>query len=77
MSEQVDDVMRRLSDTPSRAEIGFALMRIRDGNLYQPLGYRTFEQYVNKKWGMSRARAYALIRAAESETSNEREIIDE
>jgi len=45
-------------------EVGFALMQIRDNRLYREV-YGTFEEYCKEKWGMSRPRAYQLIRAAE------------
>jgi site-specific DNA-methyltransferase (adenine-specific) len=45
-------------------QVGSALMEIRDARLYQERGYRTFEDYADQQWGMSRPRAYQLIDGA-------------
>lgn len=44
-------------------EVGSALADIRDRKLYR-VGYGTFEEYAEKRWQMSRPRAYQLIEAA-------------
>jgi hypothetical protein len=43
--------------------VGEALKEIRDLKLYRE-SYKTFEKYVDDKWGMKRQRAYQLIDAA-------------
>lgn len=45
-------------------EVGCALAQIRDSELYKET-YTTFEDYCKERWGMSRQRAYQLIKAAE------------
>lgn len=45
-------------------EVGFALMRIKDQELYRE-NYKTFEEYCHEKWGFSRPRAYQLMKAYE------------
>lgn len=45
-------------------EVGLALADIRDRKLYR-VGYGTFEEYAEKRWQMSRPRAYELMAAAE------------
>jgi hypothetical protein len=44
--------------------VGEALKEIRDGKLYRE-AYKTFEKYVDEKWGMQRAHAYRLIEASD------------
>lgn len=44
-------------------EVGIALADIRDRKLYRA-DYGTFEDYAEKRWQMSRPRAYQLIEAA-------------
>lgn len=44
-------------------EVGTALLEIRDRRLYRG-AYRTFEDYCDHRWGISRPRAYQLIDAA-------------
>lgn len=44
-------------------DIGLALARIRDDRLYRQY-YRTFEDYCESRWQLSRRRAYQLIDAA-------------
>lgn len=43
-------------------EVGAALMAIRDGRLYREQ-FKTFEAYLENKWGIGRAHAYRLIEA--------------
>lgn len=38
-----------------------ALRRIHDDKLYKADGYKTFEDYAEKRWGYSKSRAYQLI----------------
>lgn len=45
-------------------EVAQALRRIRDEELYRE-NYKTFEEYVDKRWGWTRRRAYQLIDACE------------
>ena len=45
-------------------EVGLALKRIRDQRLYRA-HYRTFEEYVAKRWDFSRPRAYELCAASD------------
>jgi hypothetical protein len=49
-------------------EVGRALMRIRDDKQYKKVEvsppYRTFEDYCDRRWDMSRRRAYQLMEAA-------------
>lgn len=44
--------------------VGMALARIRDQRTYRQ-DYATFEEYVDKRWAMSRTRAYQLIESGE------------
>jgi DNA modification methylase len=44
-------------------EVGQALLEVRDGRLYRE-SYSSFEEYLAKRWGMSRSRGYQLIDAA-------------
>ncbi|MCC6192099.1 MAG: hypothetical protein IT318_23970 [Anaerolineales bacterium] len=46
-------------------EVGNALLRIRDGRLYRA-SHKTFEEYTQERWGMTRRRANQLIGAAET-----------
>ncbi len=46
------------------AEVGSALLAIRDGRLYRDGSGRTFEMYCKERWGMRRAHAYRLIESA-------------
>jgi hypothetical protein len=49
----------------SFVEVGNALMRIRDGELYREDGFGGFVEYLNSKsWGLSRTRSYELIDSA-------------
>lgn len=45
--------------------VGNALAEIRDGRLYKAT-HKTFEDYCQTKWGLSRPRAYQMIEAAET-----------
>jgi hypothetical protein len=45
------------------ADVGSALLQIRDGKLYRA-DFKTFEEYCQEKWGMERAHAYRLIDSA-------------
>jgi hypothetical protein len=54
----------------SFVDTGNALREIRDrgtdgSRLYHTLGFKTFEDYCQKRWGWSRFRSYQLIGAAE------------
>lgn len=44
-------------------EVGLALMEIKNSRLYRDM-HSTFEEYLDQKWGLSRARGYQLIDAA-------------
>jgi SAM-dependent methyltransferase len=52
-------------------EVGWALMRIRDGKSYRALdgidgeGYKTFEDYCQRRWDISRERGRQLINATD------------
>lgn len=46
-------------------DVGHALMQIRDGKKYRASGYATFEDYCQRRWNMSRPRAYEFMQAAE------------
>jgi SAM-dependent methyltransferase len=46
-------------------DVGWALMKIRDGEKYRAAGYKDFGAYVSKRWGLSRRTAYNRIDAAE------------
>ena len=45
-------------------EIGKALREIRDERLYRELLYKSFEEYLKKRWDMGRSHAYRLIEAS-------------
>lgn len=47
----------------SFVEVGEALARVRDMRLYRD-EYGTFEEYAERKWNLSRSRAYQLIDAS-------------
>jgi N6-adenosine-specific RNA methylase IME4 len=48
------------------AELGAALSGVRAGKLYATvLGFPTFEEYCESRWGIGRIRAYQLISASE------------
>lgn len=44
-------------------EVGLALVKVRDGRLYREQ-YGTFEEYCQRRWGLSRRRSYQLMDAA-------------
>jgi hypothetical protein len=46
-------------------DVGEALVRIRDGQLYHASGYPSFSRYLEGRWQMTRRRAYQLINTAE------------
>jgi RNase H-fold protein (predicted Holliday junction resolvase) len=48
--------------------VGEALKEIRDNKLYRE-SYKTFEKYVDQKWGMARQRAYQLIDAVDAKAN--------
>lgn len=50
----------------SFVEVGQALARIKDEDLYKSLGYRRFEDYCRERWDLSRKRAYDLTGAYET-----------
>ena len=56
-----------ISDRLSRTfvEVGQALARIRDEDLYREAGFRTFEAYCRERWDMGRNYANKQIAAAE------------
>jgi SAM-dependent methyltransferase len=47
-------------------EVGWALLRIRDGRKYRAAGYATFEAYCRGRWDWSREHGRRLMRAAET-----------
>lgn len=58
--EQLEGVIERGLST--FYEVGRALMRIRDEQLYEKVrGIATFESYCSERWGMSRMHAHRLI----------------
>ena len=58
--EQLEGVIERGLST--FYEVGRALMRIRDKQLYEKVrGIATFESYCSERWGMSRMHAHRLI----------------
>jgi hypothetical protein len=64
--EQLEGVIERGLST--FYEVGRALMRIRDEQLYEKVrGIATFESYCKERWGFTRANAYYLIDAAKVE----------
>ncbi len=48
------------------AEVGSALLAIRDGKLYRDGSGRTFEDYCKERWGLKERRAYQLMDAAKA-----------
>ncbi len=46
------------------AEVGQALMELRDGKSYKAAGYATFEECCDKAFGISRPQAYRMIGAS-------------
>lgn len=55
----IDDAVR------SFVEVGAALARIRDDDLFVEDGYETFDAYCRERWEFTRGRADQLIRSAE------------
>ena len=45
-------------------EVGRALLEIQERRLYRAAGYRTFADYVAKRWDLSKAHAYRQIEAS-------------
>lgn len=45
-------------------KVGNALIEIREAKLYRA-GYSTFEEYLSKRWGLQRQRAYELMDASQ------------
>lgn len=45
-------------------DVGNALMAIRDSGKYREVGYKTFEDYCDRRWDMGRSHAYRLIDSA-------------
>jgi hypothetical protein len=61
--EQLEGVIER--GLATFYEVGRALMRIRDKQLYEKVrGFATFESYCKERWGFERRRAYQFIDAA-------------
>lgn len=56
------------------AEVGRALLKIRDGQLYKAEGFKSFEAYCQVRWDLGRVRAYQLVSAA-SAAENVKKII--
>jgi hypothetical protein len=46
-------------------DVGNALKEINEGRLYREQGYKTFEDYCEKRWNMAARTAYHKIKAAE------------
>lgn len=46
-------------------EVGLALQKVRDEELFRIAGYRSFRQYVEQRWTQGKSHAYRLIDAAE------------
>ena len=45
-------------------KVGIALTAIKRRKLYQEHGYKTFEDYINDRWDISRAHAYRSIKCS-------------
>jgi hypothetical protein len=60
------NALEELIDSRRRSfyEIGKALREIRDERLYRDLLYKSFEEYLKKRWDMGRSHAYRLIEAS-------------
>ncbi len=72
LKEKLDTIernkLRKLESTiadgiASFIVVGEALKEIRDAKLYRE-SYKTFEKYVDEKWGMQKSQAYRLIDAS-------------
>ncbi|MEK7754137.1 MAG: hypothetical protein AAB654_19590 [Acidobacteriota bacterium] len=46
-------------------EVGQALREITERRLYRAMGYGTFAEYCQKRWGWERRHGYELMQAAE------------
>jgi UDP-N-acetylmuramoylalanine-D-glutamate ligase len=77
MKERLDTVertkLRKLEATvaegiASFVVVGEALKEIRDAKLYRE-SHKTFEKYVDDKWGLERRRAYQLIEASDAKAN--------
>ena len=60
---QLEATIERGMDT--FVEVGLALAEVRDARLYRA-DHDTFEDYLERRWGISRRRGYQLIEAAEA-----------
>lgn len=61
--EQLEGVIERGLST--FYEVGRALMRIRDEQLYEKVrGFATFESYCNERWGFKKTYAFYVIESA-------------
>lgn len=60
LKDQCEEVIR--AGLTTFAEVGQALLTVRDQRLYRD-HYPTFEEYAAGKWQISRPRAYELMRA--------------
>lgn len=56
--EEAEEIIQNGLDT--FIDVGSALITIRDNKLYKK-GYKTFEEYLDKRWNMSKKHAYRLI----------------
>ena len=77
--ETMDEVNEILEKQESLAELeeiierhqrgfflaGTALAKIKEGKKYKDAGYKTFEDYCDKRWGFSRVHAHRLMTAVE------------
>ncbi len=50
----------------SFVEVGQALARIKDEDLYKQLGYTRFEDYCRERWDLKRSYAYETIEASQT-----------
>jgi len=57
-----EEIIERGLDT--FVEVGNALMEIRDGRLYKDAGFKSFEDYCQRRWNWSRTHADRQIAAA-------------
>ena len=63
-SEQAELIEHEAAIESSKANIGGRLKKIRDKKLYRAI-YKTFESYLDNRWGISRSRGYELIDVAD------------
>jgi DNA modification methylase len=47
-------------------DVGWALLRISDGEKYKHAGYKNFRVYLADRWGMQKSQAYRLMEAAQT-----------